>query len=208
MFDHSMSDRLLLFAPGAGAPSSHPWMRSWAERLGRFGQVTTFDYPYMREGRKRPDPLPELIAAHREALSAARGEREEKRVVFAGKSMGGRVSCHVANLEQADAVICFGYPLCGGGDRMKLRDAVLRHLTKPVLFIQGTRDPLCPLELLDEVRATMAAPNRLHVVQGGDHSLRVGVRQLQTNGSTRDEVDRAILDAIGNFLADLQPSAG
>ena len=63
-----MSKSLFLFAPGAGAPSSHPWMQRWRERLQEIGEVETFDYPYMREGRKRPDRLPQLIAAQREAL--------------------------------------------------------------------------------------------------------------------------------------------
>jgi uncharacterized protein len=64
-----MPTPLFLFAPGAGAPSSHPWMQRWKVRLQEIGEVETFDYPYMREGRKRPDRLPELIAAHREALA-------------------------------------------------------------------------------------------------------------------------------------------
>ncbi len=53
---------LLLFAPGAGAPSSHPWMQNWKDRLTEIGDIEVFDYAYMREGRKRPDPLPRLIA--------------------------------------------------------------------------------------------------------------------------------------------------
>ena len=63
---------LFLFAPGAGAPSSHPWMQRWKMRLQEIGEIETFDYPYMREGRKRPDRLPQLIAAHRAALAEAR----------------------------------------------------------------------------------------------------------------------------------------
>ena len=63
-----MSRRLILFAPGAGAPSSHPWMQDWKRRWAEIGEVETFDYDYMRAGRKRPDRLPQLIAAHRAAL--------------------------------------------------------------------------------------------------------------------------------------------
>ena len=63
---------LILLAPGAGAPSSHPWMQEWKKRLSGIGAVETFDYDYMREGRKRPDPLSRLIAVHREALAKAR----------------------------------------------------------------------------------------------------------------------------------------
>ena len=66
--------------------------------------------------------------------------------------MGGRIGCHVSLEEKVTALICLGYPLCAMGDRTKLRDKVLRQLQKPILFVQGTRDPLCPLDLLNEVR--------------------------------------------------------
>src|SRR4051812_24693535 len=166
-------EHLFLFAPGAGAPSSHPWIQRWKEHLAVFGRVETFDYPYMRENRKRPDPLPQLVAAHREALLQARERIRSSRCILIGKSMGGRVGCHVALEEKVDGVICLGYPLCAMGDRSKLRDKVLRALRTPILFVQGTRDLLCPLDLLESVRAGMTAPNRLHVVEGGDHSLMV-----------------------------------
>ena len=75
-----MSRRLILFAPGAGAPSSHPWMQNWKRRLSEIGEVETFDYDYMRAGRKRPDPLPQLIAAHRAALESAREKHQPARI--------------------------------------------------------------------------------------------------------------------------------
>jgi hypothetical protein len=84
---------LFLFAHGAGAPSSHPWMLRWAELLTTIGNVAAFDYPYLAEGRKRPDPLPKLIEAHRAALEKAR-QSHAGPVVLIGKSMGGRVGCH------------------------------------------------------------------------------------------------------------------
>src|SRR4051794_11121990 len=113
-------------------------MANWAKRLGVVGTVVTFDYVYMVEGRSRPDPLPQLIAAHRRALVKAR-EAHAGPIVLIGKSMGGRVGCHLALEESVSAVICMGYPLCGGADRNKLRDKVLRDLTIPALFVQGTR---------------------------------------------------------------------
>ncbi len=196
---------LFLFAPGAGAPSSHPWIQSWKERLSEIGDVETFDYDYLREGRKRPDPLPKLIASHRQAL----GEAVRKRIasgstpapaILIGKSMGGRVGCHLALEEKVDGLVCLGYPLCAMGDRTKLRDDVLRALTTPILFVQGTRDSLCPLALLESVRAEMTAQNFLHIVEGGDHSLRVPKRQLQATNETQDKIDQGILQAIAGFV--------
>ena len=197
---------LFLFAPGAGAPSSHPWMQGWKKRLETIGDVEAFDYLYMREGRKRPDFLPQLIAAHRQALASARKSippNGTRSTVLIGKSMGGRIGCHVALEEKVDGVICLGYPLCAPGDATKLRDEVLRHLATPILFVQGTRDSLCPLDLLERVRGQMTGLNFLHVVEGGDHSLIVPKRQLEATGETQDTVDRRILEAIAQFISGL-----
>ncbi len=192
---------IFLFAPGAGAPSSHPWMQRWKTRLRGIGEVETFDYDYMRAGRGRPDRLPQLIAAHRAALAEGREKFGCDTPTFLiGKSMGGRIGCHVALEETVQGVICLGYPLCAMGDRSKMRDAVLRLLGRPILFVQGTRDTLCPLDLLEEVRAGMTAPNRLHIVEEGDHSLGVTKRQLKAAGETQEEVDQRILGAIARFV--------
>jgi uncharacterized protein len=120
--------------------------------------------------------------------------------VLAGKSMGGRVGCHVALVDPVEAVICFGYPLCGAGDRSRLRDQVLMELKTPILFAQGTRDPLCPLDLLENVRKRMHAPSTLTVVEGGDHSLVVAKTALKALGSSQEDVDDRMLTAIASFL--------
>lgn len=194
-----MSDPAFLLAPGAGAPSSHPRMRSFARLLGTIGSVHSFDYPYALEGRRRPDPLTKLVEAHRAALAALRAKHDGP-IVLAGKSMGGRVGCHVALVDPVEAIICFGYPLCAAGDRTRLRDEVLLQSTSPILFAQGTRDPLCPLDLLDNVRARMKAPSTLYVVEGGDHSLMVAKTTLKALGSSQEGLDEGVLTAIVRFL--------
>src|SRR3989449_5289994 len=175
-------------------------MRNWRARLGEIGNVETFDYDYIREGRKRPDRLPQLIAAHREALSKAKEQHPPERTILAGKSMGGRIGCHLSLEEKVDGLICLGYPLCAMGDRSEHRDEVLRALTTPILFVQGTRDWLCPLDLLEPDRAEMKAPNFRYTVEGGDHSLRVAKRQLQGTSKTQEDIDQEILKAIGKFV--------
>ena len=182
-------------------------MQNWKVRLSEIGDVETFDYDYMREGRKRPDPLPKLIAAHRKALSDARERHPAGSAIMIGKSMGGRIACHVSLEEKVDALVCLGYPLCAMGDRAKLRDQVLRALNTPILFVQGTRDSLCPLDLLEQVRAEMKASNFLHIVEGGDHSLRVPKRQLELKSETQEDVGRKILETIAGFVDQLPISA-
>jgi hypothetical protein len=200
------SKPILVFAPGAGASSSHPWMQAWARRLSTVGEVRTFDYDYMREGRRRPDHGAMLIAAHRQAVRVARSD-ETQPVILIGKSMGGRIGCHVALEEPVTGLVCLGYPLCGAGDPKRLRDKVLHGLRTPILFVQGTRDPLCPLELLESIRVEMKAPNFLHVVQGGDHSLVVGKSHLRDEGQTQEQIDAEVLSAIEQFVRSLETIA-
>ncbi len=204
-----------LLAPGAGAPSTSRWMVAWRKRLETLGDVGAFDYPYMRAGRKSPDRAPVLIAAHREALASAIAELAPGRPVFLiGKSMGGRMGCHLAAEEAAAAspalpraiagVICLGYPLQSGATGA-LRDEVLVALRTPILFVQGTRDPLCPLDKLAAVRPRMTAPNRLFVVEGGDHSLEVSAQQRKAAGETQADSDARVLAAIASFVATPAP---
>ena len=186
-----------LFAHGAGAPSSSAWMVAWRKRLATLGDVTAFDYPYMRAGRKAPDRLPVLIDAHRAVLAKVRA-RAKGPLFLAGKSMGGRVGCHLALEEPVAGVICLGYPLQSGATGA-LRDEVLLALRVPILFVQGSRDSLCPLDKLAEVRARMTAPSTLLVVEGGNHSLEVSAAQRKATGDTQADADARVLEAIRAF---------
>jgi predicted alpha/beta-hydrolase family hydrolase len=175
-------------------------MVGWEKRLASIAPTESFDYPYMRERRKAPDPLPRLVAAHREALAGALA-RHGGPAVLAGKSMGSRVGCHVA-LEDPSvrALVCLGYPLSSPGKSKALRDQVLVSLKVPILFVQGTRDSLCPLDLLEGVRKRMQVESALHVVEGGDHSLVVSATKLKSSGETQADSDARVLAAIKRFL--------
>ena len=180
----------------------------------------------MRAGRKTPDRLPALIAAHRAALAASRARAKgpaavarsatvrlpekttvahraygaERPVFLVGKSMGGRVGCHVALEETVAGVICLGYPLQSGATGA-MRDEVLIALRTPILFVQGSRDSLCSLDKLAAVRARMTAPSTLLVVEGGNHSLEVSAAQRKASGITQADSDAGVLEAIAVFVA-------
>lgn len=209
----AMTQRSLLFAPGAGAPSSSAWMLAWRERLARLGTVESFDYPYQRAGKKSPDRAPVLVAAHRAELARVRAGQAGP-VILIGKSMGGRIGCHVAvELEQAGAtaserpaaLVCLGYPLVAPGGAV--RDQVLLELGTPVLFVQGTRDAMCPLDRLEAVRARMRAPSELFVVDSGDHSLLAQKTRLRQLALTQAELDERVCAAIAAFLDRFAPAA-
>lgn len=203
------ASRLLLFAPGAGAPSSSGWMVAWKKRLERLGHVVPFDYPYQRAGKKSPDRPPVLVSSHRAELARVRAEHRGP-VVLIGKSMGGRIGCHVAvelareaaaEGDRPSALVCLGYPLVAPGGAV--RDQVLLELATPVLFVQGTRDSMCPLDRLASVRERMLAESALHVVEGGDHSLIVQKGALAKQGLRQEDVDERIFAAIEAFVARL-----
>ena len=85
---------------------------------------------------------------------------------------------------------------------------MLRDLSTPILFVQGTRDSLCPLEVLTGVSGEMQAVNELYVVEGGDHSLLVTKSYLKASGETQDNVDKRILEVIQKFVAKHSDTVG
>lgn len=186
-------------------------MRRFAELLGGIGSVRSFDYPYMQAGARRraPDKLDVLVQAHRAELELFQQQAlPGDKLLLAGKSMGSRVGCHLAlacatepAAPQPAGLVCFGYPL--RGQNGKLRDEVLLALTTPVLFVQGTRDTLCALPELEQVRKRMQAPSELFVVESGDHSLEATKTALKARGTTQAGVEQEILSAVQRFCAAL-----
>jgi uncharacterized protein len=195
----SERERLILLAPGAGAPTSSPFMKRVGAALSKLGAVEPFDYPYQLAGRRSPDRREVLVKAHLDALARARAKHPGRATALVGKSMGSRMGCHVAveAEDKPNALVCLGYPLAGRGPE---RTSVLLELRTPILFVQGTRDPLCPLDDLARVRQRMLAPNELFVVEGGDHSLKATKRSLKERGETDASVEAAIDRAVAAFL--------
>jgi predicted alpha/beta-hydrolase family hydrolase len=189
-----------LFAHGAGAPSSSPWMRRWRDGLRSLGEVTSFDYPYMQAHRKMPDRMPALVAAHRAALARVRQEAGGAPVFLIGKSMGSRVGCHVSLEEPVGGLVCIGYPLVSGTSGA-LRDEVLVALRTPILFVQGTHDSLCPIPKLEDVRARMSAPSWLYAVQDANHSLELP--SVKRTPALQQDIELSALEAIRRFLDDV-----
>lgn len=190
-----------LLAPGAGAPSTSPWMMRWRALLTTLGPVETLDYPYQIAGKKRPDTLERLIDAHGRALEAARARHPtDEPVVLVGKSMGSRVGCHLAARSPVAAVVCLGYPLVPPGRAGPLRDQALLEASAPLLLLQGTRDPLCPLEPLREVLRKRKRPTELVVVESGDHSLETTKTHQRRAGIDQATSDAALLHRMSDFL--------
>lgn len=197
-----MSTLSFLFAPGAGAPSTSPWMMRFRAHFEKLGKVHAFDYPYQRAGRRYPDRLPTLIAAHEQAIAELAAQADGP-LVLVGKSMGSRVGCHASLTTSVSALVNLGYPLVAAGKSGAIRDDVLKQLRTPALFVQGTRDPLCPLELLTPILQVVPAVTELYVVETGDHSLECTRTYLGSRSLTQEQVEQAIMDRVERFLADV-----
>ncbi|XP_044485009.1 KAT8 regulatory NSL complex subunit 3 isoform X2 [Mangifera indica] len=201
--DADTSSPVVVFAHGAGAPSSSDWMIKWKDMLGKAlnaVEVVTFDYPYISGGKRKAPPKAEkLVEFHADFVKKTVAKFPGHPLILAGKSMGS--SCMVAGEEDIDAfaVVCLGYPLKGMNGVM--RDKTLLQLTVPVMFVQGSKDGLCPLEKLEVVRKKMKSTNELHVIDGGDHSFKIGKKHLQTMASTQDEVEDLAVQAIASFIS-------
>ena len=157
---------------------SHDFFTGVAKGLSRGGvSVLRFNFPYTDAGRKYPDRPPVLFEALRGALDRAAEKAGGLPIVATGKSMGGRMASMMAAKEgegfPASALVFFGYPLHAPGKSGELRDAHLPNVRIPMLFIQGTADPLARFDLVQDVVARLGSLARLHVVEGGDHSFRV-----------------------------------
>jgi predicted alpha/beta-hydrolase family hydrolase len=165
-------------AHGAGNDARHPLFQGIAQAL-QAEDVSSlrFNFPYTEAGRRGPDPAAVLLEAWGAALALAGREGGGLPVVAAGKSLGGRMASVLA-AEQGEsfpgaALVFFGYPLHAPGRFDRLRQAHLARVRRPMLFIQGTRDPLARFDLIEEVTRGLGPLARLHRVEGGDHSFRV-----------------------------------
>ncbi|KAK4262876.1 hypothetical protein QN277_028375 [Acacia crassicarpa] len=196
---------VVIFAHGAAAPSSSPWMIRWKDMLREAlhaADVVTFDYPYISGGKKRAPPKAEkLVEFHSGIVKETAARFPGHPLILAGKSMGSRISCMVAGLKEINvsAVVCLGYPLKGinGG----IRDETLLELTVPTMFVQGSKDNLCPLEKLEATRKKMEVLSELQVIDGGDHSFKIGKKHLQSKVSTQEEAEDAAVQAIAAFIS-------
>jgi predicted alpha/beta-hydrolase family hydrolase len=184
----------LAFAHGAGANMDQAVNVRVAEALAARGVlVLRFNFLYKEKGRGAPDRPPVLIETFRKAAAwlAARPEAQGRALVLGGKSMGGRIASHLAALgDRCDGLWFLGYPLHPAGQPEKLRDAHLADAPCPMLFLEGTRDPLCDLDLLRPVLKRIGPRATLHRVEGGDHSFAVP----KSLGRTAEDVELDLVE--------------
>ena len=194
---------LLVLAHGAGAGMCHHFMENLAIKLAAHGIATfRYQFPYMEKGIKRPDNEALLTATVRAAVTAAREQAPSLPLFAGGKSMGGRMTSLAASKEPIEAVrglVFFGFPLHAAGRPEAERAKHLYNTNVPMLFIQGSRDTLADLRLLEPVCNGIGKTAELLVVEGGDHSFHM----LKSSGRSDDQVLVEIAGKAATWMAAL-----
>jgi predicted alpha/beta-hydrolase family hydrolase len=186
-------------AHGAGAGMRHRFMEAIADRLAA-RKIATFRYqfPYMEAGRKRPDSPKVLEATARAGVEAAARAARGLPLIAGGKSMGGRITsqCQAAEpLPKVRGLAFLGFPLHPPGRPASKRGDHLSAVEVPMLFLQGPRDKLAEMSLMEPLCRQLGKRATLHLVDGADHGFHV----LKRSGRTDDEVLDELADAVAAF---------
>jgi uncharacterized protein len=187
-----------VLAHGAGAGMRHRFMERIALALAGRGVATLrYQFPYVEQGSRRPDPPGVLEATVRAAAAKARELMPGLPLLAGGKSMGGRMTSGAMArrpLEDVRGIVFLGFPLHPPKQPGSTRAEHLQRVQAPMLFLQGTRDPLADLELVTRVCLGLGPRATLHVIEGADHSFSVLKRSGRTDDQVMDELAAAITD--------------
>lgn len=189
---------LYVLAHGAGAPMRHAFMNAIAAALAERAVATLrYNFPYSQAGKRGPDRPVVLEATVHAALAHARAEAPGLPLFAGGKSMGGRMTSQAVAHEPEDdvrGIVFLGFPLHGAGKPPDAKRAEhLADVRTPMLFIQGTRDSLARLDLIENVVNGLGDRATLHIVDDADHGFHV------RKSSGRD--DAAVIDEIADGVA-------
>lgn len=185
-----------VFAHGAGAGMTHKSMAAIAEGLAARGVATLrYNFLYMERGSKRPDAPALAHAAVRAAVDAARRQAPSLPLFAGGKSFGGRMTSQAqdkAALPDVRGLVFFAFPLHPAGKPGDERAAHLQDVRVPMLFLQGDKDALAELSLLEPVVTRLGAGAELALYADADHSFHVPARSGRKDADVLAEIlDRA-----------------
>lgn len=195
------SRALYVFAPGAGAGIQHSFMEEVAAGLAEREIATLrYQFPYMERGSGRPDPPPICHATVRAAVDEAARLLPGVPLFAGGKSFGGRMTSQAqaaSPLPTVRGIVFLGFPLHLARKPSDSRAAHLSDVRIPMLFLQGTRDELADLTLLEPVIRKLGKLATLEKIEAADHGFHVLVRSGRTNAQVMSE----LLDKASAWIA-------
>lgn len=197
-----------VFAHGAGAGMSHPFMTAVATGLASRGIATLrYQFPYMERGSRRPDSPGVARETVRAAVEEAARRFPGLPLLAGGKSFGGRMTSQAqaeSPLPGVRGLVFFGFPLHLAGKPSDERAAHLSDVAVPMLFLQGMRDTLADTALLQSVVKRLGARATLQLFADADHSFHVPAR----SGRKDAEVMESMLDVVAEWSGTHVRSAG
>ena len=197
-----------VLAHGAGAGMTHSFMAAVAAELGEREIATLrYQFPYMEHGSRRPDPPRLTQATVRAAVAAAARLAPALPLIAGGKSFGGRMTSQAqaaSALVGVRGLVFLGFPLHPAGRPSDARAVHLSEVEIPMLFVQGTRDPLADLEWLTPVIGRLGERASLQLLPDADHSFHVPAR----SGRNDADVRREMLDKLAGWTLALISGRG
>jgi predicted alpha/beta-hydrolase family hydrolase len=189
-----------VLAHGAGAGMAHPFMTAIANELATRGVATLrYQFPYMENGSKRPDPPNIAHAAVRAAVGEAGRLLPQLPLVAGGKSFGGRMTSQAqaaVPLANVRGLAFLGFPLHPAKQPSNDRARHLADVQVPMLFLQGTRDELADLQLVQDLAGTLGPRATLELIIDADHSFHV----RKSSGSTDAQVIGHLADLLAAWI--------
>lgn len=193
-----------VLAHGAGAGMAHPFMSAIAEGLAERRIATLrYQFLYMEQGSKRPDPPKLAHAAVRAAVQEAARQLPDLPLFAGGKSFGGRMTSQAqaaSPLPGVRGLVFLGFPLHPPGKPSNERASHLFDVSIPMLFLQGTRDKLAELQLLEPLCQELGARATLKLFPEADHSFHVPVRSGRKDADVRIEMLDTAADWMGKVV--------
>jgi uncharacterized protein len=195
----------LVLAHGAGAGMNHPFMGELARDLAALRIATLrYQFPYMENNSRRPDPPARCHATVRAAAAAAHQALPELPLFAGGKSFGGRMTSQTQALKplpEVRGIVFLGFPLHPPKEPSEARAKHLFATHIPLLFLQGTRDAFADLALLQGVIAKLGKAATLSLVADADHSYHVPARSGRNDAQVRVDLAATLVAWIDEVIA-------
>ncbi|MFZ6014221.1 MAG: alpha/beta family hydrolase, partial [Bacteroidota bacterium] len=159
IFEPETMKAMLVLGHGAGAGMDHRFMVDLSLALAE-QQIGTmrYNFPYIEQKKKMPSPPAIAEKTVAMAIKKAHELFPSTPLLAGGKSFGGRMTSQYTSKDCPaflKGIVLFGFPLHAPGKPSQERGSHLSHISIPMLFLQGTKDDLAKIDLMENVTATL-----------------------------------------------------